>query len=392
MTSARASSTQPPQLWSETARAFVFRPVILLVLLALGISQQLSPYASTNLLFWPLFVSCVVLNLVAVPPWDGWSERNKVVVLLVMLVCGAALLGVSPASAMPVFAYFTSGIAGARLTSARSAVVIAVANAALSLVTMLVFHGGQVVQTSAFLLPLSTALPVYGGLSRRNQRVAREQAQLALIESERAAKAEAREAAAAERNRIARDVHDVVGHSLSGIAMQLDLADALAHHGRETEAQEAVRKARELAVSGMAETRRAVHALKDDVEAVAGIERLCRDVGVAFAVVGQRETLSQDASECLYRCIQESLTNARKHSRGQTSRVELVFNDGFDQAWVTLSVRTVLGGQRSVGDGAGMGVENMRLRAQALGGSAEIGPDEQGQWSVLIRIPVKTQL
>ncbi|RJQ85960.1 histidine kinase dimerization/phosphoacceptor domain-containing protein [Amycolatopsis panacis] len=104
-------------------------------------------------------------------------------------------------------------------------------------------------------------------MSRQDRRAALNNAERAAVEAQRAAASEAREAALLERSRIARELHDVLGHSLTGIAMQLDLADALATKGRSEEANSAVLRARSIAVDSVTQMREAVHALRDDSQA-----------------------------------------------------------------------------------------------------------------------------
>src|SRR6185312_3428342 len=107
------------------------------------------------------------------------------------------------------------------------------------------------------------------GVSRRQARtgVARERA---LLEER------ARTAALAERSRIARDIHDVLAHSLGGLVLQLDAVDALLESGKTAEAAGRVKAARGLAADGLDEARRAVDALRDpDTADLAGaIEQL----------------------------------------------------------------------------------------------------------------------
>ncbi len=109
-----------------------------------------------------------------------------------------------------------------------------------------------VLGTSAGLL-----LGVLIGFSRRQFRVAEQRSREALAEQQRAA-------LLADRSRAARDIHDVLAHSLGGLVLQLDAVEALLEAGRVDEATRRAGEARTLAADGLAEARRAVHALRDD--------------------------------------------------------------------------------------------------------------------------------
>lgn len=168
------------------------------------------------------------------------------------------------------------------------------------------------------------------GISRRQFRAADAQSRALLEERLAIREEQARGAALAERQHVARDIHDVLAHSLGGLVIQLDAVEALLEAGEAEAAFTRVREARALAASGLSEARRAVDALRDDRpgEPVDGasIVRPLRDLVEAHRALGGRIDftrsgaewpLSADEAQALVRAVQESLTNARKHAQGQ---------------------------------------------------------------------------
>ncbi|MFI2612705.1 sensor histidine kinase [Kitasatospora sp. NPDC018619] len=216
-----------------------------------------------------------------------------------------------------------------------------------------------------------------------------------LLVQERAARAaEAESAALAERARIAREIHDVLAHSLSAQLVHLEAARLMLDAGKDREQiRERVVAARRMAQDGLAETRQALSALRGELTPVgeflvelAGRERC------ALTVTGTPRPLAAEAGLAVRRTAQEAVTNVRKHAPGARSAVELRYLDGA----VELEVRNdrpprgqSAGGaasQELAGSGSGYGLRGMRERAELLGGTLQAGP-EDGGWRVLLRVP-----
>jgi signal transduction histidine kinase len=233
-------------------------------------------------------------------------------------------------------------------------------------------------------------LALFAGISRRQFRRSEEQA--ALLRDREAAMREE-----AARVSLARDLHDVLAHSLGGLVVQLDAVDALLEAGEAEAARRRVVDARGLAVEGLAEARRAVAALRDPESAMAaGASAVDADAfslalgdllgahralggDVALTVTGRPRALSAGQAAALQRALQEALSNARKHAPGAPADARL----GWEDDRVTLLVSTPLPGPGVAGTGAadpgelaatggGHGLEGMRERFAALplGGSA----------------------
>ncbi|QTF71171.1 sensor histidine kinase [Arthrobacter woluwensis] len=229
-------------------------------------------------------------------------------------------------------------------------------------------------------------LAAVGGFSRRQFREAEAQAAL-LRERELAMRQEA------ERVAIARDLHDVLAHSLGGLVLQLDAAEALLEAGDHSAAAERVAAARRLASDGLSEARRAVATLRDPqaaavIQAAApdavtpGVEQLLqahRSLGgvVDFTEAGTAHPLSDRAADALLRAVQEALSNARKHAPGEPVRAGLTWTEDT----VTLTVSNPLPDPESpAGDspGRGYGLTGMRERFEALGSGSSVRAVVQG--------------
>lgn len=150
-----------------------------------------------------------------------------------------------------------------------------------------------------------------------------------LMDLEQAQDAEVRAVALAERQRLAREMHDVLAHSLSGLALQLEGARLLAAEDpADPRLADTIERAHHLAKSGLQEARRAIGLLRD--EQLPGPERLAalvaefeRDSGLpcCLTVDGDQHTLGSQARLAVYRVAQEALTNVRKHA--DAGRVEV---------------------------------------------------------------------
>jgi signal transduction histidine kinase len=186
----------------------------------------------------------------------------------------------------------------------------------------------------------------------------------------RAAHAEA--AAQAERGRVARELHDVLAHSLSALALHLEGARLMAKD-RDPELSESLERAHRLAVSGLSEARQAISALRGDD--LPGLEDLADAFeGATLTVTGTPREPSSEAKLALYRTAQEALTNVRRHSRAP-ERVDLHLDYASDGTTLTVADH---GEAAPTANGSGYGLTGMRERAELLGGRLDAGPTDDG--------------
>ena len=221
------------------------------------------------------------------------------------------------------------------------------------------------------------------GMGRRESVRREEQRELQLVNAARLQEEHARAAALAERARIARDVHDVLAHSLSALAVQLQGARLmLLRDGAPADTVAQIERAQHLASEGLAEARRAVTALRTSpVDLADGLRALVADTPDATLEIDGVAELSATAQETVLRTAQEALTNARRHAAGAPVSVHLRHRDDATE----LEVRDRAGAPPPAPTG-GYGLVGMAERAALAGADLSAGPVEDG-WRVLLRLP-----
>ncbi|MFJ8043440.1 sensor histidine kinase [Kitasatospora sp. NPDC096147] len=311
-------------------------------------------------------------------------------ITLPVLTCGvlasAALTGLISGGSGFLFAYFLAGHIGFRFP-ARQALVLAALTSLLCALALALGPGGDALPWA---MGLTTGVPVVTGMLSRSRQRAVEAVVESAAAAERAARAEARTAVLTERSRIARDVHDVLAHSLAGINMQLELADALLETGDLAKVREANAKAHAMVRDSLRQAQWTVHALREDaLPLVESLAAMAESSGHRDALV-VRGTVREPAAKVtqqLLRIAQEALTNAARHAPGGGVAVELAF----DGASVTLRVRNGPGRSAVPTEGSGMGLVGMRERVALLGGTLTTGPvtdgPDRGGWMVEAVIP-----
>jgi signal transduction histidine kinase len=211
-----------------------------------------------------------------------------------------------------------------------------------------------------------------------------------LLGQERAARAaEAESAALAERARIAREIHDVLAHSLSAQLVHLEAARLMLDAGADREQlRERIVSARRMAQDGLAETRAALSALRGEFVPVGEyLAALAGNDGARLSVRGEVRPLTAEVGVAVRRTAQEALTNVRKHAPGAACSVRLSYLDGTVELEVwNEAPRGGAGRGELAASGSGYGLLGMRERAELLGGSLLAGPEEGG-FRVLLTAP-----
>ncbi|MGW1029346.1 sensor histidine kinase [Streptomyces sp. NPDC002577] len=323
--------------------------------------------------------------------WSGWLAGQHTGRPTLSLVA-VALLGASGGAMAPlsVFGAVVVGVA----SMCAATLVDPVAAAALSLVGVAAAAISAAVAGQGFgglsAAGIGALLGLLLGVARR-QRQARETADAELaVERERSLVEHERAELLAERNRIAREVHDVLAHTLSALSVQMTALDSLMEDGAEAEARAVIGRSRRLVVEGLEETRRAVRALRDEPVALdEQLAALADGAGAVFRLQGPVRSLPPAAGMALLRVAQEALTNARKHAPGAPVSVELDYGDTCTRLVV---VNTEAGGPGADADhelsatGSGYGLHGMRERVELLGGTFGADPVGEG-WRVEAEVP-----
>lgn len=194
-----------------------------------------------------------------------------------------------------------------------------------------------------------------------------------------------------ERNRVAREIHDGVGHYLTVVKTQLDAALALMPTQPER-ARETVEKAARLAGDALEDVRRSVGSLRTETAPASIVERLqalAREAGggaVTVRVEGAARALPPGVAHALFRAAQEGLTNVRKHA-GADARAEVTLNFRADGR-VTLAVTdNGRGTDRAEVATRGFGLVGIRERIEVLGGQVVAGSGAGGGFALTIEMP-----
>ena len=229
---------------------------------------------------------------------------------------------------------------------------------------------------------------------------ANKQAERLLAELKESQAAQARATGLSERQRLAREMHDVLAHSLSGLMLQLEGARMLAaENPQDPRLPQAIDRAHQLGKTGLEEARRAIGMLRDDE--LPGPERLAglaaqfqqdRGIPCRFTVSGTAYQLGSQARLALYRVVQEALTNIAKHARPQRVELHLAYQPSAIR--LTVEDFTAAGdpatanGTRppATGDSGGYGLTGMRERAELLGGTLTTQATDSG-FRVELEVP-----
>jgi len=387
---------------AENARARLTRPV--LTDIALGV------------------VVAIAIALAMTAKVESEARDPDAVAYLFAIGLGALMLvrrrwptGVLVATVAALFAYYLIGypavgvavpVAGAVYSAAeqgrlRAAIVVSAVVLVLSTLyrlteepafRLLGFEGAQNLVLLVAVIALGDSVRSRADLRRQSL----ERAEQAQRDHERSA----REQVEQERLRIAREVHDVLAHSLSAISIQSVVAlEALP--GEPENAATAVRSIRQVSSSALVDLRSAVGILRDPATGppapVGGLAELDRvvttaaesGVQVAVSTVGTRAGIPLVVDAAAYRIVQESITNVLRHSgavpvtveidcRPREVRLRIVNPGGGERA---------LSASRSRGDATGFGIAGMRERAELLGGTLHAGPATGGGFEVTAVLP-----
>lgn len=326
-----------------------------------------------------LILSAGLLTL-RVVDLERWGPRARLVSMLITAVVVGLFYGFDVSSWAVSFAYVLSFAAGVRLVRHQAYLVAGVATVTAVAATA---ASGAVAAGWPVWAGLTVFLPVFMGISRRAAALQLSAARDLVAQTERTRVAERQASALEERTRLARELHDVLAHSLTGVGLQLDLADAQLEAGQNDKARGTIVRARSLTNEGVDEARAVITALREDSTTLP--ETLARLVQEPeqLTIGALSEQPPPGVRHGLLRVTQEALTNARRHAPAAPAQVTLAQDADAWQLAITNGPSAASGVT-----GSGMGVIGIRERVAALGGIAQIGPTDDGGWQVVVRIPL----
>jgi signal transduction histidine kinase len=336
---------------------------------------------------WPAYAFALGFGLVLLI-----RRRHPVLVLLLtsLGICVYYALQYPPIGlALPIAAALFSAAEAGHL---RVGIIVSAVLVALSLYFQIV-SGQDVGQLLGYELPpvialMGASLALGDGVCSRRllKESQRDRERQARLELERRAAEQRNE----ERLRLARDLHDALGHSVAMISLQSAVA-AEALPARVPEAQRAVAEIRDISVATMAELRgtvRRLRSLDSALELPAGLDELpalaeqARGNGldVRFVEVGDQRDVPDALGRAAYRIVQEALTNVIRHANA--AKVTVTLDRGPDA--LTMTVRD--DGQGAAEVVEGNGVRGMRERATELGGQLQVTSPGRGAGTVVIAV------
>jgi len=344
---------------------------------------------ATGLLVLLAFIDCAPLALRTRFPFSAWAASAATLIGTSLVIPPGSLGGTD----IPLAGAFVYGLCLYAVT-VRCRPRIVVAAAAVTVAGAAFIDPGSMPQ-AVFLI----AVPILIGVVVRVRRSGERQ----LEEQERRHSGE--RALLEERQRIARELHDVVAHHMSVIAIQ---AEAAPYKTADPPAElvESFGEIRASALAGLAELRRVLGVLRTDGQdtapqpGLADLDTLldsARSGGVSVTVTrgGTPVTLPEGVDLSAYRIVQEALSNAMRHAPGSHVRLHLAYrpdslaveirNDAIPPASSAVPVLVASGARAA---GGGHGLVGMRERATMLGGSLEAGPTGDGGFRVTAVLPV----
>jgi len=379
MSSTRPGSIEPSLPALRRARGLVL--AVIAIVVGLSFAQHPAPSLTDRGL--GVSLSLVVLVAASVTLVRRVEPAIVAVAIGALIVSSAALVWLQAGGAGMAGLFVAVAFAGIRLADVPSLVALGLAAAAFVPAAVHAERSAGAIAGTELGIVAFYLVARFG----RSAAEAHEHTRQLLRELQASRTAEAEAAMLRERSRLARDIHDVLAHSLSGLMLQLEGARVLSTQpDADGQLPPALDRAHHLARAGLEEARRAIAALRD--EDLPGPDRLPQlaadferdsNAQTSLIVTGTTRTLDSETSLTVYRVAQEALTNIRKHARPE--RVELTLRYDTDGTRLTVddhAKRPAEPDDASRLGGGGYGLTGMRERAELLGGSLEAGHTPDG--------------
>lgn len=189
-----------------------------------------------------------------------------------------------------------------------------------------------------------------------------------------------------ERERIARDIHDSLGHTLTTLNIQLDVALHLLSKGQDG-AEEAVKTSKALSKQCLFDVRKALKTIKEPEEkfksAISKLVDQANDDGLQVSLHCEVDELNNALSHHLFCIAQECLTNVRKHATASNANVNVSCADGL----ISLSIKDDGVGFDPLSVHQGTGVQGMKYRAESLGGTFAVSSMPDAGTLIVVQVP-----
>jgi len=313
------------------------------------------------------FGACYLVALPAV--WAGQRRRFWTLYAAAVALCGVeTAFAHQDAFVMATFvAVLTVGALGARAIPVLAlfiAITVAVPPAVPS------WHVGVDLTSALTIILVGLAMYSFFGLIRSNQALAEARAEVARLAAEN------------ERTRIARDLHDLLGHSLTTITVKAGLARRLAQKHDDERAAVEIAEVEELTRRSLADVRAAVAGHRDVTLTgeLATAREVLRAAGIVAELPGSVDIVDPSLSELFGWVTREGVTNVVRHARATHCTIRV------DRDWIEI----VDDGRGGIG-GAGHGLTGLRERVEAAGGSVQVHGEPFGGWRLRVDVPAHVQ-
>ncbi len=317
----------------------------------------------------------VAFGVFGASPRKELSQERRIAALVTIALGGSLLMYAQPHGIWEAAPYYIAIVAAMRLERRVGAITVLVCIVPFVVVAAATGNAGGVGGALVGAVPWYFVMRLMSSMREKHNEL------LASRE------AEARTAAIAARGRLAREMHDVLAHSLSALALQLESTRLLAHdRGVDADVSRAIDQAHHLAAGGLEEARQAISAVRGtDLPGPERLQALARafeeqsGLPVSVEVRGTPRELAPDARLAVYRTAQEALTNVRRHSLADRVAVRLEYED--EATVLSIEDHGVRGVPVAVGAVAGpggYGLTGMRERAELLGGHLLAEPCDDG--------------
>jgi two-component system, NarL family, sensor histidine kinase DesK len=331
-----------------------------------GISQHSSGWGLAA--GFAVLAAFCVCYLAALPfAWAGQHERFWIVyAAALVLVAIETVFAHEDAFVMLTFvAVLTVGALGARsipVLALFTVVAIAVPPAVRS------WHAGLDFTPLITITLVGLAMYSFFGLIRSNRELAEARSEVARLAAEN------------ERTRIARDLHDLLGHSLTTITVKAGLARRLAERHDERATTE-IAEVEELSRRSLADVRAAVAGHRDVTLAgeLATAREVLRAAGIVAELPGSVEVVDPSLSELFGWVVREGVTNVVRHARASHCAVRV------DRGWIEITDN----GRAGIA-GSGNGLTGLRERVEAASGTVQVGAAPYGGWRLRVDVPVES--
>jgi signal transduction histidine kinase len=326
-------------------------------------------------------------------PGAGRPRLQRAIPVILVLISAASGLAAAPSGGGYLLIFAVIAVLATSEDASLATALWVVGTGVLTIEIGALIWGASIGSQLGSPLALVSALVI--GQSRRAYLAQAKQSAQILAREQQLLEQQRRADVLDERARIAREIHDVLAHSLGALGIQIQAARAVLTDYRDIDrALDVLGTAQRMASDGLAETRRAVHALRSDtlpldeeVAAAASRHAAQNNVTVNVAVGGQPRPLPPTATMTLLRVAQEGLVNAAKHAPHQPVDVHL----DYGRQDVTLTLANPVTGRRAEEPdlstvNGGYGLTGMAERLLLVNGTLTAGPRD-GRWVVTATLP-----